>query len=67
MSADHCPGCGTAHHWLACPEVEQSVFLTEDPEWIAAEVEDLLDELSGALHPNIRREMERRLAQLQEA
>ena len=67
MSVDHCPGCGTEHHWLACPEVEQSVFYGEDPEWVEAEIEDLLAELNSALHPNIRRQMQARLAQLQEA
>jgi hypothetical protein len=32
MPADFCLGCGTEHHWLACPEVSQSVF-PYDPEW----------------------------------
>jgi hypothetical protein len=31
--SDFCPGCGTEHHWLACPEVSQSVFPADDPEW----------------------------------
>lgn len=33
MSPLHCPGCGVDHHWLACPEVSQSVFPADDPEW----------------------------------
>jgi hypothetical protein len=33
---DFCPGCGVEHHWLACPEVGQSVF-PYDPEWEAEE------------------------------
>lgn len=34
--SDFCSGCGTEHHWLACPEVGQSVF-PFDPEWEAEE------------------------------
>lgn len=33
---DLCLGCGTDHHWLACPEVSQSWF-PYDPEWEAEE------------------------------
>lgn len=66
MSA-FCPGCGVEHHWLACPEVSQSVFLEEDPEWIDAELEELDDELAAVEDLELRSQMAARRAQLLEA
>lgn len=62
--SDFCSGCGTEHHWLACPEVGQSVFAGEDPEWVGAELEDLEADMATTQDPELRRMMAARHAQL---
>ena len=44
-----CPGC--EHHWLACPEVSQSAFPADDPEWQDEEPPPPLGRLSVRASP----------------